>query len=276
MAKFIKGQALNGEVENIFSNAKNQIIIITPYIKLHTHYQKALSSKKSDDTLSIVIVFGKNKDDKTKSFDKDTFEFFSEFPNIKICYQENLHAKYYANESNAIITSMNLYEYSQNNNIEAGILTKNSLLKPLGDSIDYEAWEFFAQVIKDSVLLYDKEPIYDSGIFRDEYIKSEIKTDLLSKLYNLEKATKSILPSSQIKSKNSNSNAFCIRTRTPITFNIEKPYCDAAFESWLKYKNEDFKEKYCHFSGDESNGETTKAKPILKKNWKEAKSVFNF
>jgi hypothetical protein len=278
MAKFIKGQPLNGEIENIFSNATDQIIIITPYIKLHTHNQKALSSKKSNDKLSIVIVFGKNKDDKTKSFDKDTFEFFSEFPNIKICYQENLHAKYYANESNAIITSMNLYEYSQNNNIEAGILTKNSLLKPLGDSIDYEAWEFFAQVIEEAEVLYEKKPVYDSGFLNisNKYKESTIKIDLLSKLYNSDKGTKSNVVSSQITSMNSNSNAYCIRTRTPIAFNINKPYCDAAFESWSKYKNEDFKEKYCHFSGDESNGETTKAKPILKKHWKEAKSIFNF
>ena len=276
MAKFIKGQALNGEVENIFSNAKNQIIIITPYIKLHPHYLNALRGKKSDDKLSIVIVFGKNKDDKTKSFDKDTFEFFSQFPNIKICYQENLHAKYYANESNAIITSMNLYEYSQNNNIEAGILTKNSIIKPLGDSIDYEAWEFFEQVIKNSVLLYHKEPFYESGIFSNKYIESKIKIDLLSKLYNSEKETKSLLTSTQKRSENSSKMAYCIRTGTPIPFNIEKPYCDSAFESWAKYKNEDFKEKYCHFSGEESNGETTKAKPILKKNWKEAKSIFSF
>ena len=99
---------------------------------------------------------------------------------------------------------------------------------------------------------------------------------MLSKLYNSQTTTKNNVGSSQKTSKNSNSNAYCIRTRTPIAFNIDKPYCDAAFESWSKYKNEDFKEKYCHFSGEESNGEITKSKPILKKHWKEAKSVFNF
>jgi len=242
MAKFIKGQNLNAEVENILSNANDQIIIITPYIKLHPHYLNALRGKKSDDTLSIVIVFGKNKDDKTKSFDKDTFEFFSQFPNIKICYQENLHAKYYANESNAIITSMNLYEYSQNNNIEVGILTKNSFINSLSDSIDDEAWDFFKQVIDEAEVLYEKKPVYESGVFSNKYKYSEIKTDYLSKLYNSQTTTKSNVVSSQKTSKNSNTNAYCIRTRTAIAFNIAKPYCDAAFESWLKYKNEDFKE----------------------------------
>ena len=37
----------------------------------------------------------------------------------------------------------------------------------------------------------------------------------------------------------------------------------------------DYLEKYCHFSGEPSNGETSFNKPILKKNWKKAKAKFN-
>jgi len=52
--------------------------------------------------------------------------------------------------------------------------------------------------------------------------------------------------------------------------------CNEAFDSWLKYKNKDFAEKFCHFSGEKSNGETTMAKPIMSKNWKNAKDTFGF
>ena len=38
----------------------------------------------------------------------------------------------------------------------------------------------------------------------------------------------------------------------------------------------EFKEKYCHFSGEESNGQTTFSRPILKKNWTKAKKAHNF
>lgn len=41
------------------------------------------------------------------------------------------------------------------------------------------------------------------------------------------------------------------------------------------FKNPDFPEKYCHFSGEESNGETSVNRPILNKNWKKAKGKFN-
>jgi hypothetical protein len=35
-------------------------------------------------------------------------------------------------------------------------------------------------------------------------------------------------------------------------------------------KNKDFKEKYCHFSGEFSNGQTSFARPILAKYYKKS------
>ena len=81
--------------------------------------------------MGIIVVFGKNEDDVSKSMKIDDIRFFAEFPNIEIRHEKRLHAKYYANESSALITSMNLYSFSQDNNIEAGILTKASLLTNL-------------------------------------------------------------------------------------------------------------------------------------------------
>ena len=37
--------------------------------------------------------------------------------------------------------------------------------------------------------------------------------------------------------------------------------------------NKDLPEKFCHFSGEPSNGETSFNKPILHKNWKKAKEI---
>jgi len=49
-----------------------------------------------------------------------------------------------------------------------------------------------------------------------------------------------------------------------------------AFKTWSKYSDPDYSEKYCHFSGENSNGETSVSRPILKKNWKKAKDIFEF
>ena len=46
-------------------------------------------------------------------------------PNIEIAHRKNLHAKFYANEDGSIMTSMNLYAYSQDVNIETGYHVDN-------------------------------------------------------------------------------------------------------------------------------------------------------
>ena len=56
---------------------------------------------------------------------------------IKTSVRKNLHAKCYLNEKEALLTSMNLYEYSQEHNDEMGILVsvdQRSALKPLQDA----------------------------------------------------------------------------------------------------------------------------------------------
>jgi hypothetical protein len=49
-------------------------------------------------------------------------EWIKEIQDLKIYEKLNLHAKCYLNEERAIICSMNLYDYSQQTNIEMGIL----------------------------------------------------------------------------------------------------------------------------------------------------------
>lgn len=44
--------------------------------------------------------------------------------------------------------------------------------------------------------------------------------------------------------------------------------------SWKKFSTRDFRENYCHYSGEPSNGQTTFAKPILRKNLDKAKEAY--
>ncbi len=195
MARFLTGNELNAEVGNIIEKAEEQIILISPYIKLHDRFVSALRAKKNIDKLQITIVFGKNEKDLSKSMKQEDFSFFKEFPNIQIRYEKRLHAKYYANESVAILTSMNLYDFSQDNNIEAGVMTKASLLGNLAsniitnvtgsDSLDNQAWEYFQRVIDQSELLFLKTPQYEKtnlGLSK-KYTDSVIVTDKLTDFF---------------------------------------------------------------------------------------------
>ena len=270
MAKFITGHELNSELEKIFKNASEKIILISPYIKLHDRDVSSLKVKKEYPEIQMIIVFGKNEEDISKSMKEEDFNFFKEFPNIQIRYERRLHAKYFANEENAILTSMNLYSYSQNNNIEFGVLTKGTF-----ETLDKQAWEYFTEVIDQSELLFHREPQYEKAMLglSKKYTESVTKTDILSDFFKNKNEF-------QNNKKTFNTEkyvqlGYCIRTGERIPFNPKKPMCEKAFESWLKFKNESYPEKYCHFSGEPSNEETTFSKPILRKNWQKAKETFN-
>lgn len=106
--KFLNTTGLNYYLENLLKNAKKKIVLITPYIKLHDKIKIILKQQKSNG-VEITIVFKEAKNIKS----------LSEYAN-NLYVHKNLHAKCYFNESEAILTSLNLYEFSQINNREMG------------------------------------------------------------------------------------------------------------------------------------------------------------
>jgi hypothetical protein len=274
MAEFVKGYDLNARLEMIFEKAENQLIIISPFIKLHSKIKDILKSRKSNDKLKITIVFGKNEGNISKSVDIHELEFFKEFPNIEIYYEPRLHAKYYSNESMAMLSSMNLYDYSQDNNIEFGIVTKTTLIGDIkgiltGDHVDKQAMEYFHDVINNSKALYIKTPVYEDklmGLYH-KYINSKITLDELSSHYRI-KSSRS--KTKNITKKEPEQSGYCIRTGDKIPFNIDMPMSNSAFQTWSNFKDENYPEKFCHFSGERSNRKTSFAKPILNKHWNKA------
>ena len=278
MAIFLKGNELNSALENVFEYAKEYLILVSPYIKLHDRYASALRAKRENYDLEIVVVFGKNENDFSKSMKQEDFNFFKEFPNIEIRYEKRLHAKYYANESSAILTSMNLYTFSQDNNIEAGVLTNvKGILESITrkENLDDDAAIYFDRVIEQSDLLFKKVPKFENTLLgiSKRYIGSEIETDKLSDFFiKKSKGNASFEKENRVPQKSEKKMGYCIRTGTQIEFNQKLPMSDTAFQNWKKFGNKDYPEKYCHFSGEISNGETTFSRPILRKNWTKAKA----
>lgn len=280
MAKFLTGPALTAALHNILEQAETELILISPYIKLHDSVRSALFSHKDKHELAITVVYGKNEDDVEKSMSKADMEFLASFPNIRILYEKRLHAKYYANETDALVTSMNLHSFSQNNNIEAGILTQLGLLSIIGgqdSNLDTQAIQTFRRVIEQAELIYEKVPEYEKvnlGLSK-RYIRSVIQMNKVDEKlgFVVSRSKTATKPSRTPQSTGSKPSGYCIRTGTPIPFNPQRPMTEAAFKSWSKFSNPDYAEKFCHFSGEPSNGETTFAKPILRKYWLRAKEV---
>ena len=281
MAKFLTGNELNLELEKLLEKAEGSIILISPFIKLHARYESVLKLKINNPNLKITIVFGKNEENLAKSMAETDFNFFKQFPNIEIRFEKNLHAKYYANEYCAILTSMNLYSFSQDNNIEAGIIVNTSSFTSVatsliiggGDDVDEDSWKYFSRVIEQSDLLFKKIPEFESKMLglSKKFKGSVTEVDKLTDFFSGKSKKKEIQVVEEKKGY-----GYCIRTAKQIPFDVKKSLSDSAFKAWNEFKDSNYQEKFCHFSGEPSNGETSFGKPIMRKNWNAAKKKFDF
>lgn len=114
MAKFLTTNGISYEIENIIKNSKKELYLVTPYLQISKNlYERLKDADKK--RIRITIIYGKSE---LTIHDQELLE---NLENLEIFYFENLHAKCYFNESEMVITSMNMYEYSEKNNREMGI-----------------------------------------------------------------------------------------------------------------------------------------------------------
>ncbi len=244
MAKFINTRKAVSEIEDLIKNAGERLILVSPYLKLSKDFKELLTYRNNKDRITTVI-FGKQE------LNPDEMKFLQGLRFVILKYNEDLHAKCYVNDDKMVITSLNLYEFSMANNKEMGVLI-------------------------------DKNDPSDTQLFEDafkevDYInETSQKFELHSpKPQNLSKSSETKPNYSKSSSNSKDNMGFCIRTGVKIPFDIEKPFSYDAFKKWNEYGDPDYPEKYCHFSGEPSNGETSASHPILKKNWKKAKEKFD-
>jgi phosphatidylserine/phosphatidylglycerophosphate/cardiolipin synthase-like enzyme len=119
MAKFLNTSATNYFLEELIKNAKDRLILISPFLKLNDR-MKELLTDKNRLKIDVRIVYGKSE------LQPEEINWIKELTFIRTSFCKNLHAKCYLNEELCIITSLNLYEFSQINNNEMGVLIRRS------------------------------------------------------------------------------------------------------------------------------------------------------
>ncbi|WP_298065219.1 phospholipase D family protein [uncultured Acinetobacter sp.] len=114
MAKFLNTSATNYFLEEMIKSAKERLILISPFLKLNDR-MKELLEDKNRLKIDVRIVYGKSE------LQPEETNWLKSQQYIRTSFCKNLHAKCYLNEESCIITSLNLYEFSQVNNNEMGI-----------------------------------------------------------------------------------------------------------------------------------------------------------
>jgi hypothetical protein len=284
MSKFITGKDLEDAIYDIIWETENQLVIVSPFIKLDDYFKKLFDKHENNPKIHLVLVFGKNEKAVSKSMSKADFDYFKKFLNVSIIYVPNLHAKYYGNEHKGVITSINLYDYSFKNNIEFGVYSQQSILDRFKPSADNDAWNECMEIAHNGEVVFIKRPVYETKKLiiniGKNYVKSDILFDSTDKFYgylNNKKADNKKLedfpeelqlgskidnrPEREIELKTE--QGYCIRSGVKIKFNPKQPMSKESWKIWNEYGNEDFPEKYCHITGELSKGKTTMRKPIL-------------
>lgn len=237
MAKFLNSSGISYHLENLIKNADMNLYLISPYLKFNPRIKQLLDDRNRL-RLDIRVIYGK------ADLQTEESKWLKSMDSIKVMFCKNLHAKCYINEKEAIVTSMNLYDFSQQNNNEMGIyITKEDDPK------------LYQEVHKEVTSL-----IRTSEHVSISIEKIETKDDTSNK------------PASKNKRTYSNKEGHCIRCGITIKLDPKHPLCKKCYSSWKKYSNSKYEEKFCHICG--KSNKSSLEKPVCLNCYKKNKSLF--
>ena len=294
MAEFLTTADISARLQKIIREADERLVLISPYLKVNPRIRELLEQKSRTKT-HVRIIYGK------RELPPEEREWIDSVPAIELCFRQSLHAKCYLNEKEAILTSMNLYQFSEQNNDEMGIVVTNNLWddkdRELYNKISAQAEEiaYFSQTIRE---------VPRSGQAQGLVGRlKQIAKDVFSKLGRngppggeTTAADKSGLDTKESEDRQADviqtrsegpqpdppvagapqipTTGFCIRCQTEIPANPVKPYCDRHFRIWKQFENDDYPENYCHICGIETA--TSRRKPLCWDCYQRYKDVFTF
>ena len=202
MAEFLTTRGTTAKIEDIINNAKHELFLLSPFIKIpETLFQSLKDADRRK--VKIALVYGK------KRLRPDVKSQLEGLESLSIYFLENLHAKCYFNEESMVITSLNLVDFSEQNNKEMGVFI----------SVKHDHDVFNEAVKEAKQIIYLASP---EGLRR---------------------------PKSKPYSYRTKQKGYCIRCGAIILYNLEKPLCPDCFSEWLVWENPDYKESCCHTCG---------------------------
>ena len=111
--KLLDTEGLAHEIRNVIKQAEKELFILSPYYKvddkLFWHIKEA-----NERGVHITFVY--------REFNKKHEDLIKGLSNCEVYHCADLHAKIFMNEQRGVLGSMNLHEYSQQNNFELGTI----------------------------------------------------------------------------------------------------------------------------------------------------------
>jgi len=226
MAVFLTTRGTTSELERIINSAERFLVLISPFIRMPSSLFQNLKAADRQG-VKISIVYGKSEPK------PDTLKQLAELANAKLYFLKDLHAKCYFNEKSMIITSLNLYDFSEINNREMGVLVQKE-----------DADNVYEDAVKEARLIVDQADRCDPNTQTTKAPVVQVRPP------EEQKKRESIWrrPLSEVLSSFiGKTQGFCIGCRERLEFDEEKPYCLTCYAKWRRNMRQ--KGSYCHECG---------------------------
>jgi len=243
MVEFLNASQARGEIEGILTKAKTHIVVISPFIKINDDLVSRLDDAGRRN-LRITMVC---REEDLKSEVRTKME---QIPNLKLHFNERVHAKCFYNERCMVITSLNLYSSASGDNREMGVLLNGDApedKKAIEDARS-EA-EFIIRESSDPRRIGPTSKNASAKVSPDRETQGE-QQGVLGKLAGV----------LGLGTASEGNGGFCVRCKAAIALNPEAPFCPSCYRVWAKYKDDGFEEKFCHQCGQTAS--TSMGKPL--------------
>ena len=230
MTSFLTTSNTIAHIERIIDEAHEAIVLISPYVQVPDEIIQRLRSAARRG-VRIVFVYGKQKQLKD-----DQFLALGGIDTLELRFFERLHAKCYFSDAGLVLTSMNLYEASRVNR-EMGVFVTPD--EPLYGQAISEA----SQILEHAELLPAQQV---AKMVQSQMLMQQLVGATASKAREKPQRYRTLRAKPP-----SPAGGHCIRCRTAVVLDPNKPYCLKCLRSWQRFENPDYEEACCHDCGKE-------------------------
>lgn len=245
MAKFLTTRGATSEIEGIINNAQKSVVLITPFVRIPASLFQNLMTRDKEG-VRITLIYGK------KDLENAVIDQLRQLKNVKVYFLDNLHAKCYFNEQCMVITSLNLFDFSEQNNREMGVLVTRQ-----ADG------EFFKEAVREANMMISLAKPFNLSPMANVQPSTRV----------IEKPKPSLTNSTEgvgiaflrgfrdlILDNVGLGQGYCIECKKRIDFDEYRPYCIDCYKLWGKTWAH--KAGYCHECGGATI--TTLKKPLCR------------
>jgi|GEM_PF-1002527 len=231
--------------------ARREVVIVSPYVQLWTNLDRELSNAKQRG-LKLRLFY---RTDSEKKLDKTRLtQLFNELIPVDL-----LHAKIYGFDDEYIVSSMNLYNFSQESSREIALrVTDTGQCEEIRRYVAEQLTPQRATPPSAADLIGQMDPA-KMMLKLLELVGGHAESPSQQPIVAPQRGS---IPASPSKKPSSAKRAegFCIRCGDGLALNPEKPLCGGCYKEWAKFKNPQYEERQCHLCGKPNR--TSVLKPL--------------